>query len=53
MRDALCREHHELSWFPHSGGTPPAVIAVCRACLVRGECLTAALDATSSASGAG
>jgi len=43
MRDAACREHPEVSWFPMAG-INPAAIAICRTCLVRVECLTHALN---------
>jgi WhiB family redox-sensing transcriptional regulator len=44
MRDALCREHPEVSFFIERGGAVAAAIAVCSDCLVRAECLRYALD---------
>lgn len=38
MRDAACREHPELTWFPERGQDIRAARAVCAGCLVRPEC---------------
>ena len=38
MRDALCREHPEVTWFPERGGTGREARAICARCLVRDEC---------------
>lgn len=43
-RDAACKEHPELSWFPIAGLPPMRVANVCAACTVRAECLADALD---------
>ena len=42
-RDALCKEHPELSWFPTNGPTPPKLLAICARCVVRAECLADAI----------
>jgi Transcription factor WhiB len=43
--DALCREHPEVEFFPrHDALSTSAARAVCRACLVRTECATFALE---------
>lgn len=42
--DAACREHPELSFFPERGEPVHEQRAVCSRCLVRVECLAAALD---------
>lgn len=42
-RDAACREHVDLDWFPHGGRTAHALLDVCAACLVRVECADAGL----------
>ncbi len=39
-RDGLCVEHPEVSWFPTGGASSEPAKALCRACLVRGECQT-------------
>jgi WhiB family redox-sensing transcriptional regulator len=44
MRDGLCREHSEVNFFPALGEPIEAAKAVCRRCLVRGECLAFALE---------
>lgn len=46
MRDALCREPHPgVTWFPERGEDAGPAKAVCRRCLVMGECWTfAGLD---------
>ena len=38
--DGLCQEHPEVSWFPGRSESPEPAKALCRACLVRGECQT-------------
>lgn len=46
MRDALCREHPDLAWFPTTRTAPAEVEkakAVCARCLVRVECFEYAL----------
>ena len=43
-RDALCREHPELSWFPPSGDRADLQRAICRRCAVRRECADAGQD---------
>lgn len=45
-KDAACREHPELSWFPTRGDTRTAQAAVCRTCLVRAECAEAGAQET-------
>ena len=42
--DAACREHPEVNFFPGQGGDASAAVAVCSRCLVRTECLSAAID---------
>lgn len=42
--DAACRDHPELSWFPDRGEDLRPARAVCASCLVRSECLSAALE---------
>ena len=42
--DAACRDHPELSWFPGRGEPLDQPRAVCAGCLVRDECLAAALE---------
>jgi len=46
MRDALCREYADVTWFPTSGlcGDSDAPESVCSRCLVRSECLAYALE---------
>lgn len=44
-RDAACREHPELSWFPERGEDVRPVKQVCAECLVRDECLDYATKA--------
>jgi len=41
MRDALCLEHPEVSWFPDRGEPSAAAVAICAGCLVRQECAQA------------
>lgn len=43
-RDAACREYPDLSWFPERGQQVDELKAICDGCLVRRECLDAALD---------
>lgn len=45
MRDALCREYPEVSFFPEAGESNEPAKAICQACLARAECLTYAVDA--------
>lgn len=40
---ASCREHTEVEYFPERGGNTGEARAICSGCLVRVECLTAAL----------
>lgn len=43
--DALCHEPHpEVTWFPTKGESPEPAKAICRSCLVVGECRAWALD---------
>jgi len=42
-RDASCKEHPELTWFPERGEDLTAAKAVCCGCLVVGECRSWAL----------
>jgi hypothetical protein len=44
MRDAACREHPEVSFYPDLGQSPEPARAVCAGCLVRDEWLTHALE---------
>jgi WhiB family transcriptional regulator, redox-sensing transcriptional regulator len=46
MRDAACKEHPELNWFPEAENVIDARRAksVCRRCLVRTECLAYAMS---------
>ena len=46
MRDAACKEHPELDWFPEAESVRDARRAktVCRRCLVRTECLAYAMS---------
>jgi WhiB family redox-sensing transcriptional regulator len=44
MADAACREHPEVNFFPGRGRAAESAKAVCRACLVREECLAYALE---------
>ena len=46
MRDALCREYPASWWFVDSRGSGKRGKQVCRACLVRQECLTLAIENT-------
>lgn len=43
-RDALCREHPEVDWFPERGGSLEPAKAICERCLVQVECLTSAVE---------
>jgi hypothetical protein len=38
QRDALCREHPELTWFPELGQTAAPAKRLCRDCLVYSDC---------------
>lgn len=51
MRDAACREHPEVDWFPTRGDTATAALAICAGCLVRDECGAYAEAAPTSLSG--
>lgn len=51
MRDAACREHPEINWFPGRGESLNEAREVCRACLVRDECLDYALTLDDSPGG--
>lgn len=42
-RDAACREHPNVSWFPERGEPVDRQLQVCGRCLVRVECLEHAL----------
>ena len=44
MRDALCREHPEVDFFPDRGQSLEPARAVCGGCMVRGKCLVYALE---------
>lgn len=44
QRDALCREHPEVSWFVEQGESAADARAVCDRCLVRSECLGYAIE---------
>ena len=44
MRDGLCREHPEVSFYPDLGQSLEPARAVCQRCLVRDECLAYALQ---------
>jgi WhiB family redox-sensing transcriptional regulator len=44
MRDALCREHPEVDFFPTRGQSTAPAKAVCASCLVRAECATYAVE---------
>lgn len=39
MKDALCREHPEIDWFPGRGEDGRPAKALCARCLVQAECL--------------
>lgn len=43
QRDALCREHPTVAFFPRRSEDSAPAKAVCRTCLVRAECLAYAL----------
>ena len=45
-RDALCREHPEVSWFPSKPGPRAGAKAkaICGRCLARERCVAEALD---------
>jgi len=40
-RDAACKEHPTIDFFPASGHSGADAIAVCQTCLVRAECAEA------------
>jgi WhiB family redox-sensing transcriptional regulator len=46
MRDALCLEYPDVTWFPSSNLCVDydAPLAICDRCLVRAECLAYALE---------
>ena len=44
MRDAACREHPDINWFPHPGETSGPAKEVCGQCLVREDCGTFAAN---------
>lgn len=44
MRDALCVEYPNLTWFPERGEPMGEARSVCARCLVREECLAYAVD---------
>jgi WhiB family redox-sensing transcriptional regulator len=43
-KDALCREHRDLNWFPARGEQVDRQRAVCGRCAVASECLDFALS---------
>lgn len=43
MKDALCKEHPDVSWFPERGQSTKAATDICSACLVAPECRQHAL----------
>jgi hypothetical protein len=43
-RDAVCREHPEVNFFPSLGEPSAPALAVCAGCLVSVECRAAAFD---------
>lgn len=43
MRDALCKKHPEISFFPTRGEPAVPAKAICRRCGVSSECLAFAL----------
>jgi WhiB family redox-sensing transcriptional regulator len=43
-RDALCREHPEVNFYPSTGQSSEPAKAVCRECLVKRECLVTAMS---------
>lgn len=42
--DALCREYPDVEWFPGLGQSTGPAKDVCSRCLVRDDCLTAAVE---------
>jgi WhiB family redox-sensing transcriptional regulator len=44
MRDAVCREHVEVNFYPDLGQSLEPARAVCAECLVRDSCLAFALE---------
>lgn len=42
--DAACRDLGPTLWFPERGQPPTDAQAICGACAVRQQCLTAAMD---------
>lgn len=51
MRDALCAEHPEVSWFPERGEPAAPAKALCQQCLVKAECRSWAVDQGASLDG--
>lgn len=43
MRDALCKKHPEISFFPTRCASSAPAKAICRRCAVSSECLACAL----------
>jgi WhiB family redox-sensing transcriptional regulator len=43
-KDALCREHPEVNFYPDRGQSSAPAKAVCRDCLVKRECLVFAMS---------
>ena len=43
-RDALCREHPEIDWFPEVGEDRRPAKAISARCPVREQCLAAGID---------
>jgi WhiB family transcriptional regulator, redox-sensing transcriptional regulator len=43
-KDARCREHPDVNFFPGRGESSAAAKAVCRGCAVRAECLDYAVS---------
>lgn len=44
QRDALCREHPDVNWFPERGEDTAPAKAICDRCLVQAECLAFVLE---------
>lgn len=51
MRDGLCREYPEVSFFPGKGESTAEARALCRRCLVSNECLNYALGTSGRVEG--
>ena len=43
-RDALCKDHPEVEWFPAPGESSVAAMLICGRCPVRDDCLHYALE---------